>query len=80
MCYLFSHIKGGTYAEGAEEERTEEERGNRDWKRPHNVGLYMFSPNTTRVIKSRRIKWVGHVAHIGDRRGTYKVLVRKHEG
>ena len=33
-----------------------------------------------RVIKSRRMNWVGHVARMGDRRGVYRVLVEKPEG
>jgi hypothetical protein len=32
------------------------------------------------VIKLRRMRWVGHVAWIGERRGAYRVLVRKTEG
>ena len=38
------------------------------------------SPNIVRVIKSRRMRWAGHVAHMGDRRGVYRVLVGKPEG
>ena len=37
------------------------------------------SPNIIWVIKSRRITWVGHVAHMGER-GVYRVLVGKPEG
>jgi hypothetical protein len=33
-----------------------------------------------RVIKSRRMRWVGHVAHMGQGRGVYRVLVGKAEG
>ena len=33
-----------------------------------------------RVIKSRRLRWAGHVASIGERRGVYRVLVGKPEG
>jgi hypothetical protein len=33
-----------------------------------------------RVIKSRRMRWAGHVARMGERRGVYKVLVGKPEG
>ena len=33
-----------------------------------------------RVIKSRRIKWAGHVARVGERKGVYRVLVGKPEG
>ena len=38
------------------------------------------SPNIVRVIKSRRMRWVGHVALMGEERGTYRVLVGKPEG
>jgi len=33
-----------------------------------------------RVIKSRRMRWAGHVARMGEKRGAYKVLVGKPEG
>ena len=39
-----------------------------------------FSPSIVRVIKSRRIRWAGHVAHMGERRGMYRVVVGKSEG
>ena len=38
------------------------------------------SLNIARVIKSRRMRWAGHVALIGERRGVYRVLVEKPEG
>jgi hypothetical protein len=38
-----------------------------------------FSTNIIRVIKSRRMRWVGHVARIGERRGVYRALVGKSE-
>ena len=38
------------------------------------------SPNIVRVIKSRRKRWTGHVVHIGEGRGVYRVLVGKPEG
>ena len=38
------------------------------------------SPNIMRVIKSRRKRWAGHVAHMGDERGVYRVLVGKPDG
>jgi hypothetical protein len=42
---------------------------------------YLYcSPNIIRVIKSRRMRWAEHVAHIWERRGTCRVLVGKPEG
>jgi hypothetical protein len=38
------------------------------------------TPNIVRVIKSRRMRWVGHVARMWERRGIYRVLVGKPEG
>jgi hypothetical protein len=38
------------------------------------------SPNIVRVIKSRRMRWAGHVARTGERRGAHSVLVRKRDG
>jgi len=52
-----------------------------DWKRLRDEELHVlyFSPNIIRVIKSRRVRWTEHVARMGDRRGAYRVLVRKPE-
>jgi hypothetical protein len=38
------------------------------------------SPNIIRVIKSRRMRWAGHVARMGEGRGVYRVLVGRPEG
>ena len=38
------------------------------------------SSNIVRVIKSRRMKWAGQIARMGERRGVYRVLVGKREG
>ena len=43
------------------------------------LSLYS-SPNIVRVIKSRRMRWAGHVAHMGEERGLYRVLLGKPEG
>jgi hypothetical protein len=52
------------------------------WKRLHNEELYAVysSPVIIRVIKSRRLRWAGHVARMGKRRGAYRALVGKPEG
>jgi len=54
----------------------------REWRNLHNEGLndLYSSPNTLRVIKSRRMRWAGHVACMWERRGIYRVLVGKPEG
>jgi hypothetical protein len=54
----------------------------REWRRLHNKKLYALysSPNIIRVIKSRRLKWAGHVTRMGERRGTYRAIVGKPEG
>jgi hypothetical protein len=36
--------------------------------------------NIVRVVKYRRMRWTGHVAHMGERRGVHRVLVGKPEG
>jgi hypothetical protein len=38
------------------------------------------SPNIVSVIKSKRMKWAGHVARMGERKGIYKILVGKPKG
>ena len=49
-----------------------------EWSKLHNEELNdMYpSPNIFRVIKSRRVRWAGHVARLGER-SVYRVLVRK---
>jgi hypothetical protein len=39
-----------------------------------------FSPTIVWVIKSKRMRWAGHGAHVGEGRGVYRVLVGKPEG
>jgi hypothetical protein len=53
-----------------------------DWRRQHNEELndLYSSPKIVRVIKSRRMRWAGHVARMGEERGVYRVLVGKPEG
>jgi len=48
-----------------------------EWRKLHNEKLNVLycSPNIVRVIKSRRARWAGHVARMGEGRGLYRVLV-----
>jgi len=53
-----------------------------EWRKPHNEernDLYSL-PSIFRVIKSRRMKWAGHVARLEERSSAYRVLVGKSEG
>ena len=52
---------------------------NGEWRRLHKEelhGLYR-SPNIVRVIKSRRLRWAGHVARMEEGRSAYKILTGK---
>ena len=53
-----------------------------EWRRLHNEELndLYSSPNIERMIKSRRMRWAGHVARMGEERGVYRVLVGKPKG
>ena len=53
-----------------------------EWRKRHieELNELYCSPNIVRVIKSRRMRWVGHVACMGEGRGVYRVLVGKREG
>jgi hypothetical protein len=55
-----------------------EEDGSR--KNLHNDELHsLYSLNIVKVIKSRRMRWAGHVARMGEGRGVYRVLVGRPE-
>ena len=60
--------------------KRDEVRG--EWIKLHNEELkdLYCSPNILRVIKWRRMRWVRHVARVGERRYLYRVLVGKPEG
>jgi len=47
-----------------------------EWRRQHNETLYDLYCQNIWVIKSRRMRWVGHVAHLGKRRGACRILGR----
>jgi hypothetical protein len=53
-----------------------------EWRRLHNEELndLYSSPNIIWVIKSRRMRWVGHVARMGEERVAYRILVGRPEG
>ena len=53
-----------------------------EWRKLHNEEMNdrYYTPNIVRVIKSRIMRWVGHVARMGEKRGLYWVLVVKPEG
>jgi hypothetical protein len=82
---LVSDIKGGTRLRAFENRVLRETFGpKRDemtgvWRKLHNEefrNLYS-SPSIIRMIKSRRIRWVQHVAQMGDMKNAYRILVRK---
>jgi hypothetical protein len=60
--------------------REREEDGS--WRKLHNDELHSLysSPNIVTVIKSRRMRWAGHVAHMREERGVYRVLAGRPEG
>jgi hypothetical protein len=47
------------------------------WRKLHNEELHNLhcSPSTIRMIKSRRMGWAGHVARMGEKRSSYRILV-----
>jgi len=65
---------------GSKRNKRDEVRG--EWRKLHNEELndLYCTPNTVRVIKSRKMNLVGHVARMGEKRSVYGVLVRKPNG
>jgi hypothetical protein len=53
-----------------------------EWRKLHNEELrdVYSSPSIIRIIKSRRMRWAGHVAQMGETRSSYRLLVGKPEG
>jgi hypothetical protein len=53
-----------------------------EWRKLHNEELndLYSSPNIVWVVKSRRMRWAGNVARMGEERGVHRVLVGKPEG
>jgi hypothetical protein len=50
------------------------------WRKLHNEELHNLYSSPIRIIKSRRLRWIGHVARMGEKRNAYRTLVRKPEG
>jgi hypothetical protein len=52
-----------------------------EWRKLHNEELrdLYWSPSIIRIIKSRRMRWAGHVARMGEKRNAYRLLVGKPE-
>jgi hypothetical protein len=52
------------------------------WRKLHNEELHNFysSPSIIRIITSRRLRWLGHVARMGEKRNVYRLLVGKPRG
>jgi hypothetical protein len=53
-----------------------------EWRKLHNKELHDLypSPSIIRIVKSRRMRWAGHVARMGEKRNAYRLLVGKPEG
>jgi hypothetical protein len=52
------------------------------WRKLHNEELhdFPFSPSIIRIMKSRRMRWTGHVAQMGEKRNVYRILIKTSEG
>jgi len=79
--YRVIFISGGGVSRGNIAQHTKTDRKG-EWRRLYNEELndLYSSTNIARVIKSRRMRWAGHVARMGEERGVYRVLLGKPEG
>jgi hypothetical protein len=50
-----------------------------EWRKLHNEEFHdsYSSPSIIRIIKSRRMRWAGHIAQMGEKRNMYRLLVEK---
>ena len=53
-----------------------------EWRRLHNEELHGLydSPDVVKIMKSRRLRWAGHVARMGEKRRLYSILVGRPDG
>jgi hypothetical protein len=86
-CETFCHIKGGAKTEGVLEQGPKgniwtKEGVTGEWRKLHNEELHILYSfqNIIRQIKSRRMRWAGHVARMGEERKVHTVVVGKPEG
>jgi hypothetical protein len=85
---LICGIKGGSQTKGVLEQGAEEDIGPKrdevtgELRKLHNEQLrdLLLFAIIIRIIKSRRMRWAGHVARIGAKRNAYRLLVGKLEG
>ena len=85
---MVAHIEGGTQAEVFENRVLRRIFGPRridvtgEWRKLHNEELndIYSSSNIVQVIKSRRMRWAGHVACVGDSKAVYRVVMGRSEG
>jgi hypothetical protein len=79
---LVSHFEGGTQTGFLRTGGYLDLQGRKtSWRKIHNDELHSLytSPNIIRVIKSRRMRWAGHVTRVREGRGAYRVLVGRPE-
>jgi hypothetical protein len=60
--------------------KRDEETGG--WRKLHNEELHnlYFCPSIIRIIKSRRMRWAGYIARVGEKRNAYRILVGTPDG
>jgi hypothetical protein len=68
--------------QGAEGNRQKRDEVKGEWRKLHNEELHDLytSPSLIRIIKSRMMRWAGHVARMGEKGNAYRLLVGKPEG
>jgi hypothetical protein len=81
MCYLENLVNEEAIARVGLQHHVKKKRDEitGEWRKLHNEELndLYCSPNVVQVIKSKRMRWAGHVARLGEGRGVYSVLVGK---